>query len=62
MLNLDLDCLGEQRYTIKGIDGVIAKTGVIGCNGVIDIQQLDSGHYFLSVGSDNQYFVKVKHL
>ena len=62
VLNLDLDCLGEQRYTIKGIDGVIAKSGVIGCNGVIDIQQLDLGHYLLSIGSHSQYFVKVKHL
>ena len=62
VLNLDLDCLGEQRYTIKGIDGVIAKSGVIGCNGVINIQQLDLGHYLLSIGSHSQYFVKVKHL
>ena len=62
VLKLDLDCLGELRYIIKSVNGVIAKTGIVGCNGVIDIHKLESGHYILSVGSDKQYFMKVKHM
>ena len=58
-LNVEIDFAQEQAYQILSIDGKVLKSDILNSSSAqIDISALQSGAYFLKIGTTSKRFVK----